>query len=208
MKRIIVVSTLLIVFIGCVAIKPNTMKDEELNQAANADCQRGAVSAAIVGAFFVGVGAIPFYLAVSHQCPINKELALKELEARKLDSITKVNSETTKSSNLVNKPADDVYHISKPQPPPISQPKQSEPKQSEPKQSTKQPMLLKECGLPIWNIGDSWKFGSGEIKIIRVEGDLYIAEDSSSSDLIAYDKNTLEKKFSIDKNGRRVKIKR
>ena len=93
--------------------------------------------------------------------------------------------------------ANDVYQISKPQPPPIS----------EPKQSTKQPMLLKQCGVPIWNIGDSWKFEDREIKVIRVEGDLYIAENSSSSDLVAYDNNTLEETFSIDDKGGRVKMK-
>ena len=80
---------LCLLFLGCVAIKPNTMTEEELNQAANTDCQRGAVSAAIMGAFFVGVGAIPFYFAVSHQCPINKELALKEIEVRKSHVTTK-----------------------------------------------------------------------------------------------------------------------
>lgn len=89
MQRIIVVLTLLIFLAGCVAIKPNTMTDEQLNEAANADCQKGAVTAAIFGAFFIGIGAIPVYFAASHQCPINKELALKELEIRKLDLTNK-----------------------------------------------------------------------------------------------------------------------
>jgi hypothetical protein len=66
---------------------------------------------------------------------------------------------------------------------------------------------IKQCSTPIWNIGDSWKFEDREIKVIRVEGDLYIAENSSSSDLVAYDNNTLEETFSIDDKGGRVKMK-
>jgi len=90
MKRIITVSTILIFLISCVAIKPNTMTDEELKEAANVDCRQATIKGAVVGGvLFLGIGAIPLYFAAAHQCPENKELAIKELETRKLDSIKK-----------------------------------------------------------------------------------------------------------------------
>ena len=87
--RKFLICLLCLLFLGCTAIKPNTMTDEELNQVVNTDCQRAAVSAAILGAFFAGIGVIPLYLVAIHECPKNNELAKKELEIRKLDSTKK-----------------------------------------------------------------------------------------------------------------------
>ena len=63
----------------------------------------------------------------------------------------------------------------------------------------KQNMLQGKCDAPKWNVGDFWKFPVAEIRIIRIEEDLYIAEDSSSSDLVGFDKNTLEKNIVLMK---------
>jgi hypothetical protein len=95
----------------------------------------------------------------------------------------------------------------KPQTPLLETPKISAP--AEPKVQITQKatsVLPGKCDVPIWNIGDSWKFGNGEMKVIRVEENLYIVESSSPMGLVAYDKDTLEKKFDIDDKGRRVQI--
>lgn len=138
------------------------------------------------------------------QSPINKESAIKELEVRKSD--VKTNEEALQNQFAASKTSssDNIDLTAKSHPPISKKPQVSAPIAPTPALSSG--TAIKQCRAPIWNIGDFWKFGSGEIKLIRVEENLYIAENSSSSDLAAYDKNTLEKTFSIDDKGGRVKI--
>jgi len=65
-------------------------------------------------------------------------------------------------------------------------------------------------GAPVWNIGDTWKFSQEDkkswgIKVIQTEDSFYIIADSTTSDLCAYDKNSLSLEFYIDRSGKRTK---
>jgi hypothetical protein len=83
-------------------------------------------------------------------------------------------------------------------------------------ETQKIPIYVQEkCDAPVWNIGDTWKFQqedkkSWEIKVIRIEDNLYFTEFSYvagysiSNEFLTFDKNTLEFKFSLDKEGKRT----
>jgi hypothetical protein len=63
--------------------------------------------------------------------------------------------------------------------------------------------------VPIWNVGDSWRFRYAskkewEIAVERVEGNLYIVEDRYGVDKLCFDKRTLELKYFLNPQGRKV----
>jgi hypothetical protein len=67
---------------------------------------------------------------------------------------------------------------------------------------------LEKVDVPVWEIGDTWIYQRAdqktwELRVVRIEGDLYIAENSFINNSIAFDKNTLEPKFIIDQKGDR-----
>jgi hypothetical protein len=67
---------------------------------------------------------------------------------------------------------------------------------------------LEKVDVPVWEIGDTWVYQRAdqktwELKVARIEGNLYIVESSLINNSIAFDRNTLEPKFSIDQAGNR-----
>jgi len=69
---------------------------------------------------------------------------------------------------------------------------------------------IPQFNAPAWNIADIWVFQQEDKKswinkVIKIEDDYYIVEDSSTGDFVAYDKNTLNLKFYISKEGKRIK---
>jgi hypothetical protein len=89
MKKLLICLLCLSV-LGCASIKPNTMTDEELKDVVDSDCRYAPIGGAVIIGFFFGLlPAIPLYFIARHECPKDKELAIKELEIRKLDLIKK-----------------------------------------------------------------------------------------------------------------------
>jgi len=72
------------------------------------------------------------------------------------------------------------------------------------------PMVLGEkCEAPVWNVGDEWTYkeaggGTWGVEVKDVTEDLYIVKYSKG--LYAYDKKTLNVKYSIEDGGRRIKF--
>ena len=63
--------------------------------------------------------------------------------------------------------------------------------------------------VPAWNVGDSWRYRyASEIEwqytVERIEGNLYIVEDRYGVDKPCFDKKTLELKFFLTPQGKKV----
>ena len=69
-----------------------------------------------------------------------------------------------------------------------------------------------KCDAPIWNVGDSWRYRYADKKewqytVERIEGNLYIVEDRYGVDKPCFDKKTLELKFYLTPQGKKVRTK-
>jgi hypothetical protein len=79
-----------------------------------------------------------------------------------------------------------------------------------PKDVPRAPIMLGErCEAPVWNVGDKWTYKEAEggtwgVEVKDVTEDLYIVKYSKG--LYAYDKKTLNVKYSIEDGGRRIKF--
>jgi len=63
---------------------------------------------------------------------------------------------------------------------------------------------------PAWNIGDKWTYKRTDgatftNEIVEIKEDLYIMKASGVRDLYAYDKKTINLKYLIEENGRRIR---
>jgi len=68
------------------------------------------------------------------------------------------------------------------------------------------------CDVPVWNVGDYWKFQLEDrrwwsLEVIKVETDLYIVKNPFSETLYGFDTHTLQKKVDITPQGRRTTSK-
>lgn len=90
-------------------------------------------------------------------------------------------------------------------------PKVAETPPHEPKiRKTEKISTLEQFKVPVWEIGDTWVFQSSDsktwsFKVVRVESNLIVTENSRRSDFLGYDKKTLEPKYTIDQSGKRTK---
>jgi len=69
--------------------------------------------------------------------------------------------------------------------------------------------VQQKCDAPVWNVGDTWRFRYATMKewqitVESTEGNLYILEDRYGVDKPCFDKRTLELKYFINPQGRKV----
>jgi len=113
--------------------------------------------------------------------------------------------ETKKEETIIPSIEDGILEKEKPSP--TKKPKEIIPDASV---ASTTGQYIPQLNAPAWNIADIWIFQQEDRKswinkVIKVEDDHYVVEDSSKGDFVAYDKNTLNLKFYIGKEGKRIK---
>lgn len=78
-------------------------------------------------------------------------------------------------------------------------------------QKTVQPTLIpqEKCDVPVWNVGDYWRFQYGDRswwahQVVRLEGDLYIVENPNDRFKYCYERKSLYFKFYLDPEGKKI----
>jgi len=80
---------------------------------------------------------------------------------------------------------------------------------TEPKQVQTTHLPQEKCELPVWNVGDYWKFHYDDKswwshKMVRVEDNLYVLENPNDRYAYGYDTKSLQFKVYIDSEGKKV----
>lgn len=80
---------------------------------------------------------------------------------------------------------------------------------TEPKTTLPAAISQEKYEAPTWNVGDTWRFGFAitrewQVTVERVEDSLYILGDRYGVDKLGFDKRTLELKYFIDSEGKKV----